>query len=280
MSSATTSDAVVSTVTLSTATTTTSSDSNVMAQRGSNYFFGFLITFIILFLIFVGCGIASRRRLLRARGDTLATDPWGVAWPVVEQKRPTFYEYSLGAATKVDQWEHVMVRPKQRLKPSNIELIPSRSIFLSGFWYSSNSLNVVVQPLSSALLRSSFKTALEDPDDGPRSISPNPEASTGSNTMPYHIFPGLALQRWIARQKNPPELDKEPYDPPEALNISVMIAMPCSPRDRRRTLGYTDFVRLTERQFGTSIVPWHTEVPSTLVPVVLASRATTPSSNS
>jgi len=226
-----------------TETRTTTNDNDVMAQRGSNYFFGFLITFIILFFIFVGCGIASRRRLLRARGENaLVGDPWGMLRPNVEQKRPTFYDYPLAAPTKVDHWEKIM-------------------------------------PLSATLLKGNSKTSLDETGDSPRSFSPpnsDLEAAADGHATPYRIFPGFSLHQWMARRRDPPEREKETYDSPEALNIAVVIAMPCSPKDRRRTLGYTDFVRLTERQFGTTIVPWHTEVSSTLVPVVLANPTPTP----
>jgi len=107
-----------------TETRTTTNDNDVMAQRGSNYFFGFLITFIILFLIFVGCGIASRRRLLRARGENaLVGDPWGMLRPNVEQKRPTFYDYPLASPTKVDHWEKIMVSEQHCLEHLKTDLI-------------------------------------------------------------------------------------------------------------------------------------------------------------
>ncbi|KAF8652385.1 hypothetical protein AX16_004413 [Volvariella volvacea WC 439] len=44
-------------------------------QRGANYFFGFLITFVVLLLIFAGCGIGSRRRSARRR-QLNGLDPW------------------------------------------------------------------------------------------------------------------------------------------------------------------------------------------------------------
>jgi hypothetical protein len=36
-------------------------------QRGASYFFGFLITFVVLLLLFVGCGVVSRRRFAARR---------------------------------------------------------------------------------------------------------------------------------------------------------------------------------------------------------------------
>ncbi len=47
-------------------------------QRGASYFFGFLITFVVLLVIFVGCGILSRRRFLARRRRRFDWDmePW------------------------------------------------------------------------------------------------------------------------------------------------------------------------------------------------------------
>jgi hypothetical protein len=90
-------------------TSTSGGDSNVMAQRGANYFFGFLITFVILFLIFVGCGIGSRRRLLAERREALSMNAWGTPWSDAEQKKPAFHEYALGVPVQLDQWEYIMV---------------------------------------------------------------------------------------------------------------------------------------------------------------------------
>ncbi|KAF5369057.1 hypothetical protein D9758_002942 [Tetrapyrgos nigripes] len=56
-----------STETAPPAATSTSSPSGPTSSRGANYFFGFLVTFIALLLLFIGCGVGSRRRLNRQR---------------------------------------------------------------------------------------------------------------------------------------------------------------------------------------------------------------------
>jgi len=47
-------------------------------QRGASYFFGFLITFVVLLLVFVGCGVLSRRRFIARRRSRFDWDmePW------------------------------------------------------------------------------------------------------------------------------------------------------------------------------------------------------------
>jgi len=112
----------MSSSTISPAPTATSGDSNVMGQRGANYFFGFLITFVVLFLVFVGCGIGSRRRLLAERREALLMgDAWSLSKSDAEQKRPEFYEYALGVPVQVDQWEYITVStPRMCLKHLNL----------------------------------------------------------------------------------------------------------------------------------------------------------------
>ena len=38
-----------------------------LMQRGASYFFGFLITFVVLLLVFLCCGVGSRRRNISRR---------------------------------------------------------------------------------------------------------------------------------------------------------------------------------------------------------------------
>jgi hypothetical protein len=69
-------------------------------QRGASYFFGFLITFVVLLLIFVGCGVVSRRRFSARQRARFEWDmePWaemmdggvGYVAPVLLEKRFAF----------------------------------------------------------------------------------------------------------------------------------------------------------------------------------------------
>jgi len=70
----------------------TPTNENAMSQ-GANYFFGFLITFIILLLIFVACGVGTRRRapwFARGRRPNQAWDP--VRDDPSLQPEPMFWE--------------------------------------------------------------------------------------------------------------------------------------------------------------------------------------------
>jgi hypothetical protein len=77
---------------------------------GANYFFGFLITFVMLLLIFIACGVCSRRRFLYARRAgqdnlrALGTTSWSSSEPLVQ---PTFWEAWLQPATP--KWTNISV---------------------------------------------------------------------------------------------------------------------------------------------------------------------------
>ncbi|KIM46752.1 hypothetical protein M413DRAFT_7503 [Hebeloma cylindrosporum] len=226
------------------APTDTPSSTNIMAQRGANYFFGFLIAFVVLFLIFVGCGIGSRRRLLAERREGSFTDAWGMSRYDAEQKRPTFYEYPLGVPVRVDQWEDIM-------------------------------------PLSAVLWRRPPKEPSEDAEsvvvDPAGTYSPphsDLEAARGEPATPYSIFSGFALPQWRSTDKEPPDPDEKSDELPEEMNVAVLIAMPCSVNDCPATFQGTDVARLTECQIGTTIVPWHPEVSGTLLSVLSRTGST------
>ncbi|KAG7448570.1 uncharacterized protein BT62DRAFT_929656 [Guyanagaster necrorhizus] len=57
----------------SAASSSASTNSGPMSN-GANYFFGFLITFVAILFIFIGCGIAMRRRYQRRRGTVFNLD--------------------------------------------------------------------------------------------------------------------------------------------------------------------------------------------------------------
>ena len=87
---------------------TEASGSTEDTPRGANYFFGFLITFVGLLIIFIICGIGSRRRFARRRGLN-ALEPLGRFRKLEgEETRPQFYEPPLVVGE--DRWSSLMVR--------------------------------------------------------------------------------------------------------------------------------------------------------------------------
>jgi hypothetical protein len=84
-------------------------ESTTGTPHGANYFYGFLITFVGLLVIFIICGIGSRRRLARRRGLNDALEPLGRFGKLEGgESRPLFYEPPLVAGE--DRWSSLMVR--------------------------------------------------------------------------------------------------------------------------------------------------------------------------
>lgn len=100
-----------STTSFSSPTDTGGGESTGGTPRGANYFFGFLITFVGLLIIFIICGIGSRRRLARRRGLNEALEPLE-RFRKLEggETRPEFYEPPLVVGG--DRWSSLMVRTK------------------------------------------------------------------------------------------------------------------------------------------------------------------------
>jgi hypothetical protein len=89
-----------------TATNNPPDESN--SRPGANYFFGFLVTFIVLLLIFIGCGFGTRRRMARRRAMFAGeAGPWVGMGSNVAQKEPVFWEPHLVKGG--DMWSSIMV---------------------------------------------------------------------------------------------------------------------------------------------------------------------------
>jgi len=101
----------------------TSNDSGAM-QRGANYFFGFLITFVALLLIFVGYGVGTRRRFAARRRAAWAANfgPWGDGeGSMTDQPQPAFWEPFL--TTGGDKWSTMLVSAGLVVNSSYLKLI-------------------------------------------------------------------------------------------------------------------------------------------------------------
>lgn len=87
-----------------------SGETNGNTPRGASYFFGFLITFVGLLIIFIVCGIGSRRRFgrRRERGVNGAFEAGRFSNSKLEVAgAPQFYErpFVMGE----DRWSSMMV---------------------------------------------------------------------------------------------------------------------------------------------------------------------------
>ncbi|KAF9476943.1 hypothetical protein BDN70DRAFT_881721 [Pholiota conissans] len=224
-----------------------------MAARGANYFFGFLITFVVLLLIFVGCGIGSRRRFLARRRDGLfdGLDPWGQPRGE-EQKEPVFYEHPLREPIFEDKWMYttplsmtLLRQPKET--PTSADSDPTRDLEAN-------------DPTTAARRTRSGHDANATHPSYPRSIA--------AFITPFH-------ERKQSMQDAP---DATEYGAPEALDIAVMIAMPSPdhPRSQRPPSSSSSMYKsradseksntppLPDVQIGVAHIPWHTEIPDSV----------------
>ena len=92
------------------------------SRGGANYFFGFLITFVGLLIVFIICGIGSRRRLARRRGLNDALQPLGRLRKLDGgETRPELYDLSLVVGE--DRWSSLLVRGKSLDLEISVNLI-------------------------------------------------------------------------------------------------------------------------------------------------------------
>lgn len=199
-----------------------SNDGGGMA-RGANYFFGFLITFVALLLIFVGCGVGTRRRA-RNRGAAFMLD-WSV--PNVAPLEPRFYEGYLEKPHGEHVWADVMPVSATILRPQADE--PASS---------STSGPPPPPP------RSPWRTWLDRVRRRP------PHRSASSEARHSEDADRKASQR---RPATPPPAD-------ETMQITMMIAMPAPPRHPNDTTP-DDERPLDEYQLGVLQAPWRSPLP-------------------
>ncbi|KAJ3513005.1 hypothetical protein NLJ89_g3189 [Agrocybe chaxingu] len=252
--------AEVATITAGSAASTPSSESSgdsggngsgADSSRGANYFFGFLITFVLLLLIFAGCGLGSRRRMFFSRRfqNADAFGPWttygddGIGRGEIVE--PVVYEKAFEKAEETgDKWADL-------------------------------------KPLSATLIRRprdpSDATSLQKPSL-PEDPPPNPADSdpTSTSSTPAEIH--RRLPAWLpGRKKKPPSEPPTagPEDIPETIQVAFLIVMPSMasssmhapkmPTDEEKAAAVRERERefeMPEYQIGMATVPWKTEIRS------------------
>ncbi|KAF9447740.1 hypothetical protein P691DRAFT_775901 [Macrolepiota fuliginosa MF-IS2] len=108
----------------------TSDDTGGM-QRGVGYFFGFLITFVVLLLIFVGCGVVSRRRFAASRQARFEWDmePWTerMEGGDVGYVPPMLMEKDFATARDETRWKDLTPLAALVVDPQKVKQIPEIS---------------------------------------------------------------------------------------------------------------------------------------------------------
>ncbi|KIJ61594.1 hypothetical protein HYDPIDRAFT_31199 [Hydnomerulius pinastri MD-312] len=250
------SSSLPSTPTTSPSPTTTSDTSSEPTITSANYFFGFIITFVVLLLLFVGCGVGSRRRFAFIRtawDDRLLAQDEDDRGVLGERRRrgrgrrlvhPVFWETwvypGLAKGGGAVSWE-------------------------------------TVQPISAAFVRSPVSTSGDRtktiPGTGdvapgpshnstPASPPPPPPPPSQSQSPPQNISTSLNYlfrrprPRRTSSPPKPPPPDRRP--PPEAVQVAMIICMPSpsSTRNEPREGAGGQTVLLGEYQIGITQVPW------------------------
>jgi len=199
--------------------TDSSASSNGVSQHSSNYFFGFLITFVGLLMIFIAFGIGSRRRFA-ARREARLNGPWESLrhFPngKLEEKPPHLYEQPF-----------VMGEDK-----------------LQG-----------LMPLSVKLWRED-KEGEEEGNPVTHGLQVLPPAIPARRS-PGHIFHSLTAPSFNKNLPLPTQPDPKPPEE-TTIQVAVMIVMPSTTLIPRASsqLKRSDSKRLPEYQIGSISFPW------------------------
>lgn len=104
-------------------------------QQGANYFFGFLITFVVLLFVFVGCGFVRRRRFVARRraglesgGDLRVFGYW--EGQDVEPVEPAYVEPWLMKGIDSTAWQAMKVSRERKLNLAHfLQFITFHSLY-------------------------------------------------------------------------------------------------------------------------------------------------------
>ncbi|KAG8216816.1 hypothetical protein J3R82DRAFT_7071, partial [Butyriboletus roseoflavus] len=205
----------------------------------ANYFFGFVITFVVLLLFFVACGVGSWRRFRLA----------GTAWDerLQDMEGSSFVGQKRGRRRLIRPvfWE-TWSRP-DGLTP----LAPALSE--KGKW-------VGMQPISAAFVWSRSKAGSTLCTRKSRTLMQTPGRRDDGSVLGV----GVAWRSYFIpgrprcdRPLRPPPVERPP---PEAIQVAVMIAMPSPPSlpsdpvaDGQRCMGQSS---VGEYQIGVVRIPW------------------------
>jgi len=209
-------------------TSETPTSSGSSSNSSANYFFGFLITFIVLLLIFVGCGIGSRRgfRFTGTGGGSVWDEAVGRARIAEKQTQPIFWETWLKGIGGKDSWSW------DTIMPISATFIRAESLIQED----------ILSPSD---------------NDGSSSILDRPLSAQGFRTR------SRTLRSLFSRSHNR-EKPTSTDHPPGAIQVSVMVAMPSAARppytlgDAGSSRGSCDpaISEFGEFQIGTARIPW------------------------
>ncbi|KAN0084268.1 hypothetical protein V8E55_007772 [Tylopilus felleus] len=208
----------------------------------ANYFFGFVITFVVLLLLFVGCGIGSWRRfrLIGTAWDERLQDMEGSPFATPRKRgrrrlvRPVFSE----------TWTDPM---------ASIHFVPGAA--------SDKEKWGGVQPISAALIwsRSKLSTWAHKVKATTTTQSSAGRGNDGSVRGVVATLRSYVIPR-RPRCDHPPRPPPVTRPPPEAIQVAVMIAMPSpsslSSRQAPDRPQYVGQPGVREYEIGVVRIPW------------------------
>ncbi|KIK68797.1 hypothetical protein GYMLUDRAFT_54361 [Collybiopsis luxurians FD-317 M1] len=254
--------------TSSSAASSSSSSSNGgggpgFTSKGANYFFGFLVTFIVLLSIFICCGFNTRRRLARRRalfewGDWGSDANLGNEGPVAQT--PTFFEPKFGKGGNNNLWVSIQVC-------AVLHVVRSYLLTLS-------STLLISQPLTASKVTITISRPLLP-------LEPPPPPIRRPSSNPYAIH-GLSLPTWAPSRVIPVHVNqgndkgkgkgsstpKTIEDEITLMQVAVVIAMPRPPGDFSEDDKNTDEDHLKTLEIGIASQNWdnNTHIPDGTLP--------------
>ncbi|KAK1226744.1 hypothetical protein PQX77_010289 [Marasmius sp. AFHP31] len=196
---------------------------NGPSNRGANYFFGFLITFVALLLIFIGCGIGTRRRLQR-NGGLLDFDSWGDEQPGSTQAEPRLLEPKLTKGG--EKWSSI-------------------------------------QPLSTSLLSKSQLLSVEKKSDENSSSNARPLPPVRMPSSNPNAIHGLSLPVWVSQhretkeERNDSDSTSGAQPGHDVMQVALLVEMPTQHRESIEG----DESHLHEYQLGVAQLSWDGGTP-------------------
>jgi len=185
-------------------------------MTSANYFFGFIITFVVLLLLFVGCGVGSRRRF----GFI------GRAW---DERMQDMDEGAFEGRGAGSTGRKRLVRPIFWETWTDPRRDLAGKISQEASWEG-------VQPLSASFIRPPSKPpAGEQSKSGPLSLGTSSSQTSITNSQSHAQLHRLqtTLNSYLFRRprphtNHPPEPEPPERPLPEAVQITVVICMPSS----------------------------------------------------
>ncbi|KLO06990.1 hypothetical protein SCHPADRAFT_1001977 [Schizopora paradoxa] len=264
----------------STSSTAVVNDGPPGISKSSSLLFGFLVTFLVLFVAFMACGMSSRRAMDRRRRRGLAGLSGGTDVKHVEMHRPPLWDVWISSgkacwrdmmplSVKVIRREVPTTRPEDVPEPvaplatspiASPDYFPTYIASGRGIARVAGTPAFLSQPRRSPTQRQTTGTSSTNPNPNP---NPNSTQNTNPRVPPTErsvveefirpmqaswalLLRYVRIGRWgsdaVTREEGAASggNDERAGEPVEALRVSVLIAMPAPSRSSKSVSGIDD----------------------------------------